>query len=161
MILEYLDWRFEVDIEATRKKTQDNATDHCMCAYCRNFYETVDMAHPGLKEVLDEFGVCLMGPSELLPFEPTLVLACYRVQGRILSWGNATLLGGDVLLQPEAADEHSFYLWAGGMDLPWVQEEAPEEVPSAEVQYLKEIAETLKQQGSSTTVKNTENVKDR
>lgn len=130
MILEYLDWRFEVDIEATRKKTQDNATDHCMCAYCRNFYETVDMAHPGLKEVLDEFGVCLMGPSELLPFEPTLVLACYRVQGRILSWGNATLLGGDVLLQPEATDEHSFYLWAGEMDLPWVQEEAPEEVVS-------------------------------
>ena len=36
-----------------------------------------------------------------------------------------------------------------------------EEVPSAEVQYLKEIAETLKQQGSPTTVKNTENVKDR
>lgn len=41
------------------------------------------------------------------------------------------------------------------------KEEAPEVVPSAEVQYLKEIAETLKQQGSPTTVKNTENVKDR
>lgn len=41
------------------------------------------------------------------------------------------------------------------------KEEAPEEVPSAEVQYLKEIAETLKQQGSPTTVKNTEKVKDR
>ncbi len=41
------------------------------------------------------------------------------------------------------------------------KEEAPEEVPSAEVQYLKEIAETLKQQSSPTTVKNTENVKDR
>lgn len=130
MILEYLDWRFEVDIEATRKKTQDNATDHCMCAYCRNFYETVDMAHPGLKEVLDEFGVCLTGPSELLPFEPTLVLACYRVQGKILKWGSAALLGGDVLLQPEAANEYSFYLWAGEMELPWVQEEAPKEVVS-------------------------------
>lgn len=130
MILEYLDWRFEVDIEMTRQKTQENATDHCMCAYCRNFYETVDMAHPGLKEVLDEFGVCLMGPSELLPFEPTLVLACYRVQGKILKWGDATLLGGDVLLQPEAADEGSFYLWVGEMELPWVQDEAPEEVVS-------------------------------
>ena len=41
------------------------------------------------------------------------------------------------------------------------KEEAPEEVPSAEVQYLKEIVETLKQQSSPTTVKNTENVKDR
>ena len=41
------------------------------------------------------------------------------------------------------------------------KEEAPEEVPSAGVQYLKEIAETLKQQGSPTTVKNTEKVKDR
>ena len=130
MVVEYLDWRFEVDMEATRNKTQDNAVDHCMCAYCRNFYETVEMAHPGLKEVLDEFGVCLMGPSELLPFAPTLVLACYRVQGKILQWGNAALLGGDVLLQPEAVDEHSFYLWAGEMEIPWVQEEAPEEVVS-------------------------------
>lgn len=41
------------------------------------------------------------------------------------------------------------------------KEVVPEEVPSAEVQYLKEIAETLKQQGLPTTVKNTENVKDR
>lgn len=41
------------------------------------------------------------------------------------------------------------------------KEEEPAETPSAEVQYLKEIAETLKQQSSPTTVKNTENVKDR
>jgi large conductance mechanosensitive channel len=39
------------------------------------------------------------------------------------------------------------------------KEEEPEEAPSAEVQYLKEIAETLKQQGSSTAVKNTEEPK--
>ena len=41
------------------------------------------------------------------------------------------------------------------------KEEESAETPSAEVQYLKEIAETLKQQGSPTTVKNTEKVKDR
>lgn len=41
------------------------------------------------------------------------------------------------------------------------KEEESAETPSAEVQYLKEIAETLKQQSSPTTVKNTENVKDR
>ena len=41
------------------------------------------------------------------------------------------------------------------------KEEKSAETPSAEVQYLKEIAETLKQQSSPTTVKNTENVKDR
>lgn len=130
MILEYLDWRFDVDMEATRKKTEENASDHCMCAYCRNFYDTVDMAHPGLKEVLRDFGVNLEGPSELLPFEPTLVLACYRVQGRILSWGSAPLWAGDVLIQPEIADEHSFFLWVGEMELPWVQDEAPDEVVS-------------------------------
>ncbi len=39
------------------------------------------------------------------------------------------------------------------------KEEEPEEAPSAEVQYLKEIAETLKQQASSTAVKNTEEPK--
>ncbi len=41
------------------------------------------------------------------------------------------------------------------------KEEESAETPSAEVQYLKEIAETLKQQRSPTTVKNTEKVKDR
>ena len=86
--------------------------------------------HPGLKEVLRDFGVNLEGPSELLPFEPTLVLACYRVQGRILSWGSAPLWAGDVLIQPEIADEHSFFLWVGEMELPWVQDEAPDEVVS-------------------------------
>ena len=39
------------------------------------------------------------------------------------------------------------------------KKEEPEETPSAEAQYLKEIAETLKQQGSPTTIKNDENVK--
>ena len=39
------------------------------------------------------------------------------------------------------------------------KKEEPEEAPSAEAQYLKEIAETLKQQGSPTTIKNDENVK--
>lgn len=39
------------------------------------------------------------------------------------------------------------------------KEEEPEEAPSAEVQYLKEIAETLKQQGSPATIKNGEDVK--
>lgn len=41
------------------------------------------------------------------------------------------------------------------------KEEESAETPSAEVQYLKEIAEALKQQSSPTTVKNTEKVKDR
>ena len=40
---------------------------------------------------MEQFGVNLEGPSELMPFEPTLMLACYRVDGQILQWGKTPL----------------------------------------------------------------------
>ena len=87
MVLELKDWRFEIDWEATQEKTRKNAADHCCCAYCRNYYDTVSQTYPELKKLLECFGVEMNGPCELMPFEPTLFLACYPVQGRILTWG--------------------------------------------------------------------------
>ena len=87
--LRIADWEFRVDKNATRERTRKNAEDHCTCAYCRNYYEAVAAAHPGLLRILEEFGIDYNGPSELMPFEPTLMLACYRVQGQITSWGKA------------------------------------------------------------------------
>lgn len=130
MILILADWRFRVDVEATRVRTTQNASDHCECAYCKNYYDTVDMAHPKLRSFLAEFGVHIAGPSELMPFSPTLMLACYRVQGQILEWGETELFVDGVPITPEAEEDDTFLLWVGEVELPWVQEERPEDVVS-------------------------------
>lgn len=130
MILKISDWTFQVNVESTRKHTAQNAQDHCECGYCKNYYTTVDMVYPDLRRFLDEFGVNLLGPSELMPFEPTLLLACYRVQGRILTWGQQELFAGPIPVCVETADDDSFFLWVGEMSLPWCMEEAAEDVIS-------------------------------
>ena len=40
MTFDLADWQVQVDLDATWRHTRDNASDHCECAYCRNFYET-------------------------------------------------------------------------------------------------------------------------
>ncbi len=123
-------WEFAVDREATLAHTRENALDHCLCPYCRNYYDTLLTVYPELEAFFSFFGVDYMGPSELMPFAPTLLLACYRVQGKILQWGNAPLMAGEISISPEYADEHSFFLWVGEAELPWVQTEAMEDVVS-------------------------------
>lgn len=130
MTFDFADWRVQVDVDATRRHTTDNASDHCDCAYCRNFYETLPLSYPGLCAALSRLGINPMGPSELMPFSPELYLACYRVKGRILRWGRSRLAVGDIPIVLEAGEEGSFFLWAGEMALPWVQPEPAEEVMS-------------------------------
>ena len=79
---------------------------------------------------MEQFGINLEGPSELMPFEPTLMLACYRVDGQILQWGRSQLSVNGVSLLPEACDEDTFLLWVGEVELPWLQKEPVEEVVS-------------------------------
>lgn len=130
MTLSLGDWRFQIDQDLTRERTQKNSLDHCECAYCRNYYQTVPLVYPELCGFLEEFGVDYRGPSEVMPFEPTLMLACYRVQGKILQFGTEVLCAGTVPISPETADEESFFLWAGEIVLPWLQEEPEEDVVS-------------------------------
>lgn len=130
MILEAADWRFRVDAEATRERTSRYSFEHCQCSYCKNFYDSVDQAHPGLRPVMEQFGVNLEGPSELMPFQPTLLLACYRVDGQILQWGKTPLYVSGIPVVPESGDESTFLLWVGEMEVPWLQEESMEEVVS-------------------------------
>ena len=130
MIFDLADWRFQVDVDATRRHTHDNASDHCACAYCNNFYEALPSAYPGLCVALSRLGIDPMGPSELMPFTPTLFLACYRLQGKILRWGKSALAVGGISIVPEAAEEDSFFLWVGELELPWLQAEPAEEVSS-------------------------------
>ncbi len=138
MIISLADWQFSVDPAATRAHTIACSQDHCTCAYCRNYYEAVDAAYPQLRPVLDKFGVQLEGPSELMPFEPTLVAACYRVTGQILRKGGVQLHIDGIPLRPEAADSETFFLWVGEMALPWLQSEPEEEVisPANEPEFM-------------------------
>ncbi len=130
MILEFGDWRFDVDVDATRKRTSEYSFEHCQCSYCKNFYEAVDQAYPHLRSALDLFGIQLEGPSELMPFEPTLMLACYRVDGRILQWGRSNIYARGVPVLPEACDDKTFLMWVGEIRIPWLQEEKVEDVVS-------------------------------
>lgn len=130
MIIKLADWRFRVDKEATRERTTKNSEDHCECSYCKNYYEAAELLYPKLRTFLSEFGINFAGPSELMPFEPTLMLACYRVQGGILDWGQEQLFVDGILITPEAGEEGNFLLWVGEMQLPWVQEENVEDVVS-------------------------------
>lgn len=130
MILKFGDWKFRVEVEATAERTRKYSYDHCQCGYCKNFYDAIDVAYPELRPAMEYFGVNLEGPCELMPFEPTLMLACYRVDGQILQWGRSSLSVRGVTILPEAGDQDTFLLWVGEVQLPWLQKEAVEDVVS-------------------------------
>lgn len=134
-------WEFRVDTEATREHTMRNSLDHCLCPYCRNFYDTVDIAQPRLRQVLGGFGIFLDGPSEVMPLEHNLILACYRVHGQILRRGMQLYVDA-VPLYPEEGEDGTFCLWAGPIDLPWLREEDPEDVisPANQPEFLERMA---------------------
>ena len=138
MVISLADWRFRVDLQATEDYTTKCSLDHCTCPYCRNFYDTVDRAYPNLRPVLSRLGIYLNGPCEVMPFEPTLVAACYRITGQILSRGEAYLHVDNVALRPEEADENTFFLWIGPMELPWEQDIDMDEVisPANQPEFL-------------------------
>lgn len=124
------DWQFQVDREATKEKTDANARDHCTCGYCRNFYENVSKSCREILPFLGRFGINVEGPSELMPYEPTLLLACYRVTGKILRWGTVPLRAGRVPVSVGAGTDGSFLLWVGELRVPWTQGEPEEDVVS-------------------------------
>jgi len=130
LILKLGDWKFQVDVEATAERTRRYSFEHCQCGYCKNYYDAIDQACPELRSALEHFGVNLEGPCELMPFEPTLMLACYRIDGQILRWGKSQLFVKGIPLLPEAGDDQTFLLWVGEVRLPWLQTESEEDVVS-------------------------------
>ena len=135
------DWQFRVDREATRDYTLKCSTDHCLCPYCRNYYETVDASNPRLRQVLDGFGIFLDGPCEVMPLEHNVILAAYRVTGTISKAGKMRLYVDGVPLIPEESGNGTFLLWAGPMDLPWEQDITPGDVisPANEPEFLERM----------------------
>lgn len=130
MTLTLADWQFHLDIESTWNRTIQYSTDHCECGYCKNYYDALPVAYPEVCSFLEQFGVNFRGPSEVMPFEPTFVLACYRVTGSILQYGTQPLLAGEIPVSVEISEDDTFLLWVGEMVLPWLQQENPEDVIS-------------------------------
>ena len=130
MIFTLGEWCISVDTERTKAYSDKKMQDRCQCGYCRNFCEAIDGTYPELRPFLEAFGVHIEAPNELMPFEPTLMLACYRVDGQILQWGKSRLSVKGVDILPESGDEETFLLWVGEMQLPWLQSEPVEDVVS-------------------------------
>lgn len=143
MIITIADWEFDVDPEATLIRTMQYSTDHCTCAYCRNYYETIDEAQPRLRPVLGKFGIAMEGPCELMPLEPNIMLACYRVDGAILKSGQTRIYVDDVRIAPEPCENGTFLLWVGEVVLPWNQNEPMEDVisPANQPEFLERMAQ--------------------
>ena len=78
MILEFADWVFNVDTDATREFYFEEFENRCECNFCKNFFATVDMFYPDLRHFLGKFHIDPGVPEALLPFRPTLYQASYH-----------------------------------------------------------------------------------
>ena len=142
MILEIENWKFDIDMERTMAYSANEAAEHCDCAYCRNFYATVDQEYPALRLYLAQFGLNIEAPDEQMPYDYQGKMyydSVYMVCGTILSIGHKPLCVGDVLISPKAANDtqvnHScpepcFALDVGTVALPWVLDEPLEDTVS-------------------------------
>ena len=134
MILEFSDWIFNVDTQATQEYYFEELPNRCECTFCRNYFATVDMLYPGLRSFLKKFQIDLGVPEILLPFKSTLYQASYYGIGQILRFGTTPIQLDEITVVAEEGEEqNTFLLHIGLMDLPWVLEEDPsgEETPSA------------------------------
>ena len=145
MKLQIDDWIFDIDYEATAAHSSFVSREHCTCAYCMNYYQTIEFACPELKDFLAGFGVLIDAPSEMYPIEPTLYLSGYRVTGQILRWGRGPMMVGAVPVTAEPSKEGTFLLEVGEVALPWVLEEDMDEVisPANEPEFLERMYRKL------------------
>lgn len=138
MILEIDGWKFQVFDVTTRKYYAREVADHCTCATCRNFYQTVDTVYPELRPFLARFGAHVEAPEEMISFSPTLCSNYYGICGQILKRGEGPILLDGICVEPQSAEEAMvntelepcFFLYVGTMTLPWVLGEPMETAES-------------------------------
>lgn len=154
MMIKIDDWEFNVDLDTTMAYSSQEAEDHCICGYCRNFYAAVDMVYPNLRAFLARFGVCIEAPDELIPYEPTAMEGFYAVCGSVLRFGSKPMsVDGLSICIAEPADLHvnvvcpepCFVLNTGIIELPWVLDEKPEDVvsPANEPSFLQDMTNRI------------------
>ena len=130
MILEFSDWLLLSDNDTNAAFSTEEAAQHCTCAWCRNFYKTVDTQYPGLRYFLSRFGLDIEAPESLQPITPQLYQASYVSDGKILRQGSEPIyVDGLPITVEQDAEPDTFYLHVGLMNLPWVLEEDPNELP--------------------------------
>lgn len=164
MILKIDGWIFDVDLTTTMVYSSKEAKEHCVCAYCRNFYASVDSAYPELRPFLARFGMDIEAPDELIPyFPPTECTAFYAVGGKIVVQGHGPIQAGELKVFPELTEEAMvntfiqgphFFLSTDMMHLPWVLEEPMEDAvsPANDPSNLKRIFDKLLRKALKGTV---------
>jgi len=138
MIVELGDWKFQVFEVTNRKYYAEQYHDRCDCAWCRNFYASVDKNYPNLRGFLNKFGVKVDAPDEVIAFSPTLCSNYYAVCGSILNRGEEIITVDGIAIEPQFSQEAIvnttlepvFFLYVGCMDLPWVLDEPMEQSDS-------------------------------
>lgn len=154
MDIQVCDWQFDVDIALNMEISSNQAAEHCLCGYCRNYYQAIDQVCPSLRTFLARFGVDIEGPDELSPFEPTIYEVSYIVNGRILKSSEHHLYVDGIpvkVLTSKQADmdtvrpESYFVLVIGLVELPWLIDEDPSQVisPANEGSYLQRMERKL------------------
>ena len=157
VILEIQGWKFDLDITATMEYSSKEAADHCDCAYCRNFYASVDEYYPEFRPFLAQFGVDLEAPDELMPYDFPGEMdyeGFYAVCGRIVTAGSAPICIGNAEIRPDrysdlhinsGCGEPYFFLNVSGITLPWVLEEPMADVvsPANQPSFLKRMWDRL------------------
>lgn len=154
MILQIDDWKFDVDIDRTMAYSAAEAAEHCDCAYCRNFYATIDGSFPKLRPFLAQFGIDIEAPEEMCPFEGNLILydPTYKVFGRILQAGNFEMQSGTVSIVARKKAENCFLLDCYEVFLPWIMDEPFEEIvsPANEPSFLKKMWDRMLRKAKKT-----------
>lgn len=155
MILQIEDWTFNIDMERTMEYSAAEAADHCDCAYCRNFYESVDQVYPELRPFLAQFGLNIEAPDEQMPYDMDGKMyydSLYMVCGSITQSGVRPILLGNVLIRPSicvecnhSCSEPNFALEVESVILPWIMDEPMEETvsPANFPEFLRKMWERL------------------
>lgn len=152
MLLRFGQWRFVVDTQATAIYSQQEAQGHCLCGYCRNFYQGVDIYYPNLRPFLQRFGVNAEAPDELIPYEPTDYDGLYAVSGTIETAGELPICVDGLQVTAEDAQQAKvntglkspcFVLKVQGIHIPWLLDEPEEQVvsPANEPSFIRKIVE--------------------
>lgn len=147
MILRVNDWEFDIDMERTMAYSAAESAEHCNCAYCRNFYETVDVHCSQLRPFLAQFGLQIDAPDELMPYDVADRIwyeGKYAVFGKINVFGKDRIFLENVSIWPMKDASFTlegayFVLNLEDMDLPWALQEPLKDVisPANEPTFLK------------------------
>ena len=138
MVIRIADWEFQIFEVTNRKYYAEQKRDRCDCAWCRNFYQSVDQAYPELRGFLEQFSVKVDAPDEMMAFTPTLCSNYYAVCGKILRRGEEPFSVNGVSIEPQTMQEAMvntsldpvFFLYVGCLSLPWVLPEPMKEADS-------------------------------